>query len=688
MGAFRVAIQNTANKIYQYAEPNLTLVGWMGLFGFPAYYYVWTYLFPQPYESLLLRTICSLMFSVIVFRNHLPEYFRRYMPFYYLAMTTLCLPLFFFFMLLKNEWSTIWAMSFMASIFLHILLVHQTKIVLAQAAISITLALFFVYGTNLSAAYQDAMWAYVPIFAFTYVFGNLFYFRNQVGHESKVSIAKTFGAGIAHEMRNPLSALQASNEVLRSILPNAKEGGGEITLSAHEVCIARDVLEDADEVIKNGNEAIDLLLTSIDENRVSTSTFKKHSAKKLTENSLSSFAYKTPKDKSLVNLVIEQDFELFGSDTLIKYALYNLLKNSFYYQSDNNFQITITLRRYQGKNQIEFKDNGAGISPEILENVFKDFYTFGKTGSYGLGLPFCRKVMNAVGGEIECRSQPKEWTIFTLTFPDYKSEVVDRIKLDLMKSKSVLYIGRNGRISALLNESAFYKGFRFVLLEADTACKKQEYEFEFDLIFIDLDLLFASPNTASELVPKLHFTEGRVVPLFSHDTEYHDDFEPLLSLYPIEKGRMVLEPGNVLDELFFEHLEPNRSLIPKKREPHGKTIVLADDNRSLRAYTSILLEQQGFEVIQANNGLEVIEKLKHSPVDLVIMDIEMPSLNGLEAANAIRHSELPYANVPILGHTGDSTSVALEKIHQSGMNDYVIKPAATHVLLDKIANWI
>ena len=102
-------------------------------------------------------------------------------------------------------------MSFMASVFLHVLLVHQTRIMLLQAAISLLFAFITVYGFNFSLAMEKIVWPYLPIFLFTYVFGNLFYFRNQVEHESKVSIAKSFGAGIAHEMRNPLSALKASS---------------------------------------------------------------------------------------------------------------------------------------------------------------------------------------------------------------------------------------------------------------------------------------------------------------------------------------------------------------------------------------------------------------------------------------------------------------------------------------------
>ncbi|MEF1303464.1 hybrid sensor histidine kinase/response regulator, partial [Vibrio owensii] len=104
-------------KVYQYAEPNLTLVGWMGFVGFPIYYVVWAFMFPQPYENLPLRVLCSILFFGIIYRNRVPFEWRRFLPAYYQVAITLCLPCFFFYMLLMNNWSNVWVMSFMSAIF-------------------------------------------------------------------------------------------------------------------------------------------------------------------------------------------------------------------------------------------------------------------------------------------------------------------------------------------------------------------------------------------------------------------------------------------------------------------------------------------------------------------------------------------------------------------------------------------
>lgn len=691
MQAMSGATKSAIRKVYEYAEPNLTLVGWFGLIGFPTYYYVWSYLYPQPYENLSLRAFCSILFAVLIFRNALPTFLHRRMPELYLCILSLCLPFFFSFMMFENGWNTIWAMSFLSSIFLHILLVHQTRIVLAQATVSIVFAFFFAYGVDFDKASDEVVWAYVPIFMFTYVFGNLFFFRNQAEHESKVSIAKSFGAGIAHEMRNPLSALKASMEVLGSIL-NKQPKEKSVSLSPQETDMVREVLSDANTVIENGNEAIDLLLTSIDQNRVSTSTFKKYAIKTVVESAVASFAYKGQQDKKAVEVKYENEFEFFGSDTLIKYALYNLLKNSFYYQEGSDFKIEISLKRDTHYNHLVFTDNGAGIPPHVIQDIFNDFYTYGKKGSSGLGLPFCKKVMTSLGGKIQCRSQLGLWTEFTLSFPTYESDVVERIKMDLLKSKSILYIGSNDRVSRALNEHAFYKGFSLITVSIETALNKEEYEFEYDLLCIDLDESKKHEEEFTKLESKLHFTEAKLVYLYEQHQCYQHRIESALTIYPIEKNKMIRESGLVLNELFFEYPSSNRNLLPRlpetENEYQGKTIVIADDNQSLRTYTSLLLEQQGFVVIQAKDGNEVLDALNNQYADLVLMDLEMPNLNGLQAADLIRHSKTEYANIPILAHTGDDSSAMLAQIKESGINDYIAKPAATDTLISKISNWI
>ncbi|MEZ8387823.1 response regulator [Vibrio splendidus] len=681
---------NAIRKVYQYAEPNLTLVGWMGFVGFPIYYIVWEFLFPQPYENLMLRLFCSVLFFGIIYRNRVPFEWRKYLPAYYQVAVTICLPGFFFYMLLMNNWSNVWVMSFMSAIFLHILLVHVTRVMFAQTFAGIgmaTLCAWVAQGFYLELTMD---WTHVPIFLFIYLFGNLFYFRNQMEHENKVSLAKSFGAGIAHEMRNPLSGLLTSIDVMQSILPNPKSGDhkGQYALSNEEVIQLREVGDEAMEIIHSGNETIDLLLTSIDENRVSRSTFKKHSAQAVIEGAIDSFNYKRSADKSAISLDVQSNFDFLGSDTLLKYVMYNLFKNAFHHRSPEDFHIHVTMCSDEVANQIMVTDNGSGISNDVIRRIFQDFYTTGQSGNYGLGLPFCQKVMRSFGGEIKCQSEVDQWTQFTMTFPSLSSHSVKEIKNELTKLKTVLMVSDQKVLTNKMTEVARFMGFELTVLDVASALKNKEYQFEFDLIFVDMESLDLRASCLDRIESLLSFTEARIIYLYEHHPikrVRNVAFEPIW----VETQVWLLNTKATIERLLFDsnYVMPSVSVKPLEAT-NKRTIMVVDDNESLRRFTAMLLEKQGFDVVQKEDGQQALDALDSDDIDLILMDIEMPIMDGVEASRRIRSANKAYSSVPIIAHTGDSSPVTLEKMESSGMSDFIVKPADKNRLFDKIAHWI
>ncbi|EGR2693754.1 response regulator [Vibrio parahaemolyticus] len=681
---------DSIRKVYEYAEPNLTLVGWMGFIGFPLYYFVWDFMFPQSYENLPLRLFCSALFFGIIFRNRLSSSWRKYVHVYYQITITTCLPFFFFYMLLMNDWSNVWVMSFMSAIFLHILLVHVTRVMFAQTFAGIGLATFFAWiakGFHLDITMD---WTHVPIFLFIYVFGNMFYFRNQVEHEAKVSLAKSFGAGIAHEMRNPLSGLCTSIDVIQSVLPNKKAIGekDQYVMSGEDVTLLREVSEDAMNIIHSGNETIDLLLTSIDENRVSRSSFKRYSAQSVVEKAIESFSYKRSTDRFAISLDARSEFDFLGSDTLLKYVMYNLFKNAFHHRSSDEFHIHVSMQSNDTVNQIVVTDNGSGIAPDVIRHIFQDFYTTGKSGSYGLGLPFCKKVMRSFGGNIKCISQPGEWSQFTLTFPPITSDTVTEIKDELTKMKSILLVSNQDIIVQKMADISRFMGFDVTVLDVKSVFKKKEYEFEFDLIFVDVESLDVLENQLDRIESLLSFTEARVVYLFEHKPAQRAKkagHDPIW----VETQAWLLNTKATIERLLYDSTYISSTLPSAPLDKSIKrTIMVVDDNESLRKFTAMLLEKQGFEVVQKEDGQQALDTLEKENIDLILMDIEMPIMDGVEASRRIRNSEKPYASVPIIAHTGDSSPVTLDKIGSSGMSDFIVKPADKNRLFDKIANWI
>ncbi|MGR5262122.1 response regulator [Vibrio astriarenae] len=675
-------------KVYQYAQPNLTLISWMGMLGFPLYYIVWEYLFPQPYENLPLRLFCSVFFALVLFRDQLPVRLKQYNDVIYQVAITLGLPFFFFFMLLMNDWSYVWVMSYMSATFLHILLVHMTRVVFAQAIVALSSAVLFAW---IAKGYQFDMmvdWAHLPIFLFVYVFGNLCYSQNQDEHETKTSLAKSFGAGIAHEMRNPLSCLCSSIDVIQSTLPKPSDDDNErYSLSKEDLSMLRGVSDEAMKIIYAGNDTIDLLLTSIDENRVSRATFKRHSAHEVIAGAVESFSYKGRFEKRSIHLALKNDFQFLGSDTLLKYVMYNLFKNAFDHRKVEALRIDVTIEAGAQGHRIIVKDNGNGIAPDVLKNIYQDFYTAGKSGSYGLGLPFCRKVMKSFGGKIHCISELGKGATFTLSLPSLDSDASRNIMKDITSLKSILTISDRPLISTRAWLLAARLGFKPQTITFDEALKRQEHEFEYDLVFIDLDSPSLSKQDMITLKRLLEFTEARIVLLYQADDNAHIKIQFANQVF-VKESEWQDAPDQLLENLLFDSGFVATVPHAKPVEMTGKrTVMLVDDNTSVRKLTRLLLEKQGFSVIEKENGQQVIESFGLHHVDMILMDIEMPVLDGIEATKQIRASNHANSLVPIIAHTGDSSQTTLDKIENAGMNDYIVKPANVARLFDKLSHW-
>ena len=119
-----------------------------------------------------------------------------------------------------------------------------------------------------------------------------------------------------------------------------------------------------------------------------------------------------------MTLCIVEDFSITAPEVLLSHVLFNLLKNAIYYvEKSGGGQITI--RVSSDAREVVIEDTGTGIPSENLPRIFDRFFTTTDTGhGSGIGLSFCRMVMDGIGGTIGCESELNEFTRFTLTFPE------------------------------------------------------------------------------------------------------------------------------------------------------------------------------------------------------------------------------------------------------------------------------
>lgn len=174
-----------------------------------------------------------------------------------------------------------------------------------------------------------------------------------------------------------------------------------------------------------GDLLINIILKNIREEKVDPSGFQTLSAREVVTKALDGYAF-AGEQRERIRVELDQDFAFTGDENLLIYVLFNLLQNAFYHLGDRaDARVTICLARTERANLLTFSDNGPGIPAERIGGIFESFETYGKKEGTGLGLPFCKRVMTAVGGEISCRSTLGTGTEMVLSFPVVKGMHTD-----------------------------------------------------------------------------------------------------------------------------------------------------------------------------------------------------------------------------------------------------------------------
>lgn len=227
--------------------------------------------------------------------------------------------------------------------------------------------------------------------------------------DKKIHLLKGLAGSIAHELRSPLAVLKGNLAIIQK-KPTYK-------LNEDNFIIPNETLNEMMYTIDHAYQVIHIILNNMKNQDTISHAFKKLQAAACVERAINEYAFEGD-DKNYVHFNLEEDFTFLGDETYLMYALFNLLKNAtYYFKSGAHNLIEIRLKSGDLYNSIEFKDYGPGIDQEKRETLFVNFMTSGKKEGTGLGLAFCKNVMESFGGDISCESKEGAFTVFTLKFP-------------------------------------------------------------------------------------------------------------------------------------------------------------------------------------------------------------------------------------------------------------------------------
>lgn len=420
-------MQRAVSRGVPYSDSTLKMVGLVGAIGFPLYYYIWVYLYPQPYESFALRLLGMFLFLPYALIGFWPRGLRRWLPLYWCVTAIYAAPFFFTFMLLQNDMSMVWGMSTMAAILLFVMMINDWLL----------MTVFYLLGSLL--AFAATLWladttpdfgAYLvqlPIYTFALVAGGIFNYKQALLHEARQGGMVAVSRNIAHELRTPLLGIRSGIEGLRRYLPALLEGyeaarraGISVpTIREAHYALLQNLLSRIEEEANYSNTMIDMLLINAGKPLLNLKDSAPHSVRACVETALQRYPFKSSAERRKVQLRDTPDFIFMGSSVLLMHVCFNLLKNALYFIAKaGKGEIEIWTEPGERYNRLHFLDTGTGIRPEDLPHVFDRFYsTLGVGQGTGIGLSFCRMVIEGFGGTLSCRSAYGEYTEFILTLP-------------------------------------------------------------------------------------------------------------------------------------------------------------------------------------------------------------------------------------------------------------------------------
>ena len=225
----------------------------------------------------------------------------------------------------------------------------------------------------------------------------------------KIEWMQAFAGNIAHELRTPLATISLSSRCIERSIENMEPVQKEDTMRSINII---------NSVLNKSQKTISMLLENIKHRRLSMSDLTWQSIAKTIQNALDEYPF-DEFQKELVQFNASRDFKANLSKEVFIMVIFNLLKNALYYlKSEGKGDIKIYLKPGKKYNKVIFIDTAKGISKQNLQKIFDPFYSNKRNAQgHGLGLSFCKQVMQEHNGDITCRSKEGEFTEFTLSLP-------------------------------------------------------------------------------------------------------------------------------------------------------------------------------------------------------------------------------------------------------------------------------
>ncbi|OHB32885.1 MAG: hypothetical protein A2X84_08965 [Desulfuromonadaceae bacterium GWC2_58_13] len=514
--------------------------------------------------------------------------------------------------------------------------------------------------------------------------------------EEADKLKSEFLSNMSHELRTPLNSIMALSQLMISRGP-----GKDPTQEAEYLQV----------IERNGRQLLKLINDILDLSKIEAGRIDMFASEfapgLLAERAVDTIRPLAEKKGLALNLRIDKLPVIFADEDKVNQILLNLLSNAVKFTDRGEIEVTVSRTGSWGV-AFAVRDTGIGIASGNIHKIFDEFRqvdgsTTRRHEGTGLGLAICRKLSRLLGGEIEVRSAEGQGSTFTLVLPLggegppprtasarreplvpgerplEKQPVLPAQRLSNPGRPRILVVEDNPvaalQIRSVLEESGYTvhsaaggeEGLAFVGHTIPDGIV-------LDLMMPDVDgfevleQIRSTPTTAT--LPVLVLT-AKELTAADRARLSHNNIQQLVQKGSLDRGQLL----DCVGKLLKGHPEP------------APWILIVEDNPDNRLTLEALLQEQGYAYLTVTDGLQAVQAVREKKPSLVLMDIHLPVLSGLDATRRIK-SDPELKQIPVIALTARAMKGDREGFLAAGCDDYLAKPIDPPALRQMIDRWL